>query len=270
MERAGARWPIDEELRVAQRIQRSLVLLPKVDLEGWEIASDYRPAREIGGDFFDAFPVLGADSPSRLCVVIADVSGKGISAAMLMAFLRPLVRAAMDHTGDPVEALERTNRILVDERRTGLFVTMLCGVMEPDGAFRFASAGHELPLLVPGDGSSPREVPGGGPLIGLVGRLELREEVARLDPGDALVLYTDGVTDAARPDGQRYGEARLREILEGQHGASAAQLVARVVESVTAFQGPAPAADDLALLVVRRSAAARPSGGPSAAGTPAR
>lgn len=253
MARAGTHWPVDEELRVAQRIQRSLVQLPAVALAGWEIASDYRPAREIGGDFFDAFPVLGTDLPDQLCVLIADVSGKGISAAMLMAFLRPLVRAAMDHTGDPVQALERTNRILVDERRTGLFVTMLCGVIAADaGSFRFASAGHEMPMLVPADETSVREVPGGGPLIGIFGHLGLREESVRMEPGDALVLYTDGVTDAATQGGERYGEARLRETLERHRGEAAEALVASVVDSVTTFQGDAPAADDLAILVVRR------------------
>ena len=254
MARAGARWPIEAELLVSQRIQRSLVALPSIELEGWEIASDYRPAREIGGDFFDAFPVVQRGRPERLAVLIADVSGKGVSAALLMAFLRPLVRAAMDHTGNPVEALERTNRILVDERRTGLFVTMLCGVLDPAGAvFRFASAGHESPLLVPADGSSVREVPGGGPLIGVFGRLDLREETVALRPGDALVLYTDGVTDAARPDRERYGDARFRAVLEGHRGASAGTIVAEVVASVEAFQGPGPAADDVALLVVRRT-----------------
>lgn len=227
--------------------------MPSIQLDGWQIASDYRPAREIGGDFFDAFPVVQQDGPDRLAVLIADVSGKGISAALLMAFLRPLVRAAMDHTGDPVVALERTNRILVHERQTGLFVTMLCGVLEQAGAtFRFASAGHESPLLVPADGSPVREVPGGGPLIGVFDRLDLREEVVSLQPGDVLVLYTDGVTDAARPDRERYGDARLKAALERHRGASAETIVSEVVASVAAFQGSGPAADDVAVLVVRR------------------
>lgn len=252
MDRAGARWPIEDELRVAQRIQRSLVLLPQVELDGWEIASDYRPAREIGGDFFDAFPIMGA--AGQLCVVIADVSGKGISAALLMAFLRPLVRAAMDHTGDPVEALERTNRILVDERRTGMFVTMLCGVIDAAGGeFRFASAGHEAPLLLPADGSAVREIPGSGPLIGLFGRLDLSKNLIRLDPGDALLLYTDGVTDATSPSRARFGEDRLRAALDLHRGGTAAALAGAVVEAVTRFGADAPAADDLALLAIRRA-----------------
>src|SRR6185436_7088744 len=158
-------------LRLFQRIQRTLVLVSGVEPEGWEIANDYRPARQIGGDFFDVFPLLDPARPRHLGVVIADVSGKGIAAALLMAFVRPVIRSALDRSGDPVAALERTNQILVEERRTGLFVTVLGGVLELDtGVFTFANAGHEPPLLAsPGD-AGPVWVEGGGPLVGLFDR----------------------------------------------------------------------------------------------------
>lgn len=252
-DRAGEGSLLDEELRVAQRIQRSLVFLPPADLEGWEIASDYRPAREIGGDFFDVFPLLDPERGHELCLVMADVSGKGISAALLMAFLRPLIRAALDRTGDPVAALERTNWILVTERHTGMFVTVLAGVLDTrTGVLRYANAGHEMPLLVPGDGAPVRPVPGGGPLIGLFGRLDLVEEQLQLHPGDLLTLFTDGVTDAAGASGERYGEPRLRAALEASRGRAADATVAEVVGQVVEFQAGAPAADDLALVAVRR------------------
>jgi sigma-B regulation protein RsbU (phosphoserine phosphatase) len=245
---------IEQELRVAQRIQRSLVLIMDNQLEGWQIASDYRPARQIGGDFFDAFPIL-EDGPSRrLGLVIADVSGKGISAALLMAFVRPIMRAALDRTGRPAEALERTNRILVDERRTGLFVTVLCGVLALDsGVLTFANAGHESPLLAPADGSPVRWLAGGGPLLGAFGRLELDEQQVQLQPNDVLVLYTDGITDAAGTGGERFGDERLREIVASNGGGAARDVCHGVISSVMAFQGDAPPADDLALLVVRRT-----------------
>lgn len=253
MDRAGEGSRIEQELRVAQRIQRSLVLLSPTELEGWEVASDYRPAREIGGDFFDVFPLLDPERAHELCLVMADVSGKGISAALLMAFLRPLIRAALDRTGDPVAALERTNWILVTERRTGLFVTVLAGVLDTrTGVLRFANAGHETPLLVPGDGAPVRPVPGGGPLIGVFGRLDLVEERLELRPGDLLALFTDGMTDAARSSGERYGEARLRAALEASRGAAADAAVAEIVGQIVDFQGGGGGADDLALLVIRR------------------
>jgi sigma-B regulation protein RsbU (phosphoserine phosphatase) len=244
---------LDRELRVAQRIQRTLVLLTGIDADGWEIASDYRPARSIGGDFFDVFPILDAARPRQLGVVIADVSGKGISAALLMAFVRPVMRSALDRSGDPVQALELTNRILVDERRTGLFVTILAGVLELDtGRFTFANAGHEMPLLIPGDGSDSRWVEGGGPLVGMFGRLDLRAEAFTLQPGDRLVLYTDGITDAASPVGARLGTERFRELASGTFDGHAEDTCAAVIDSVLAFQGDAEPADDLALLVLRR------------------
>jgi serine phosphatase RsbU (regulator of sigma subunit) len=184
--------------------------------------------------------------------VIADVSGKGISAALLMAFVRPIMRSALDRSGDPVAALELTNRILVDERRTGLFVTILAGVLELDtGHFVFANAGHERPLLAPG-GGEPRWVEGGGPLVGMFGRLGVTPERLRMEPGDALVLYTDGVTDARAPGGERFGEERFRAALRSG-GADAGPTPCRdVIDEVLAFQGDAEPADDLALLVLRR------------------
>jgi sigma-B regulation protein RsbU (phosphoserine phosphatase) len=247
---------LERELRVAQRIQRTLVLLTGIEAEGWEIASDYRPARSIGGDFFDVFPILDTKRPRRLGIVIADVSGKGISAALLMAFVRPVLRSALDRTGDPVEALERTNHILVDERRTGLFVTVLCGVLDLDtGVFQFANAGHEMPILAPPGGSEPRWIPGGGPLLGVFGRLDLTLEQVEIRPGDRLVLYTDGITDATAPDGSRFGDARLLQTVRDTCTDPAVDTCRAVIQSVLAFQGEALPADDLAFLVFRRLAA---------------
>jgi sigma-B regulation protein RsbU (phosphoserine phosphatase) len=198
--------------------------------------------------------LLDPDRPRHLGVVIADVSGKGIAAALLMAFVRPVLRSALDRSGNPVEALERTNHILVDERRTGLFVTVLCGILDLDtGVFSFANGGHEMPLLAGPDASEPRWVEGGGPLLGVFGRLDLTEERGEIRPGERLVLYTDGITDAAAPDGSRFGDGRLlRTIARTCVGGSASDTTRAVIEAVTGFQGSATQADDLALLVFRR------------------
>jgi serine phosphatase RsbU (regulator of sigma subunit) len=186
-------------------------------------------------------------------VVIADVSGKGISAALLMAFVRPVLRAALDRSGDPVEALERTNQILVEERRTGLFVTVLAGVLDLDtGVFTFANAGHEMPLLASPGGVDPRWLPGGGPLVGVFRRLDLVAESVQVLPGERLVLYTDGITDAQAPDGARFGEERLRAALRGTCDGRAEDTCRAVIQGVLAFQADANPADDLALLVLRR------------------
>lgn len=170
-----------------------------------------------------------------------------------MAFVRPVMRSALDRSGDPVQALELTNRILVDERRTGLFVTILAGVLNLDtGEFRFGNAGHEMPLLVPGDGSPARWIEGGGALVGMFGRLDLTEETLAIQPGDRLILHTDGITDAASRGGARFGLARFEGLAGRTASASAEGTVRSVIESVLEFQGDAEPADDLALLVIRR------------------
>ena len=186
-------------------------------------------------------------------MVIADVSGKGISAALLMAFVRPVMRSSLDRSANPVEALERMNQILVEERRTGLFVTILAGVLELDtGVFSYANGGHELPVLVPADGGEPRFIPGGGPLVGLFGRLDVAPLRIEARPGDSIVLYTDGVTDARASSGERFGEARFRSALQRRDGATGPAPCREVIDHVLAFQGDAEPADDLALLVLRR------------------
>ena len=193
--------------------------------------------------------------PRQRGIVIADVSGKGIAAAVMMAFTRAVMRSALDRSGDPVAALELTNRIFVDERRTGLFVTILAGVLDLDtGVFEFANAGHEPPLIAAPDGSDPRWLLGSGPLLGVFGRLDLTLQRAEIRPGERLILYTDGIPDAAAPDGERFGDARLfRTIAQScMNDGTAVDTCRAVIQSVLAFQAEASPADDLAFLVLRR------------------
>lgn len=172
-----------------------------------------------------------------------------------MAFVRPVMRSALDRTADPIEALERTNHILVDERRTGLFVTVLAGVLDLDtGVFSFANAGHEMPLLAAPGGVEPRWIPGGGPLLGVFGRLDLAPLSAEIRPGERLVLYTDGITDAKAPNGGRFGDERLRHAIRDSCDGHAEDTCRSVIDGVLRFQGDAEPADDLALLVLRRNA----------------
>lgn len=245
---------LERELRVARRIQQRLVLVTAHQVEGWQTACEYQPAREIGGDFFDVFPM--PSTPDQLGIVIADVSGKGISAALLMAFVRPVMRAALDRSGDPAAALERTNTILATERQTGLFVTALATTIDTrTGVVRFASAGHESPLVLSPD-APPRQLgEPAAPLLGAFERLEVAATELRLQPGESLVLYTDGVTDAVDPAGRRFGEERFIETLAAASRQPAEDIRAAVIDAVAAFRGPAEAADDLALLVVQRLAA---------------
>ena len=187
------------------------------EVPGYELASHYEAAREVGGDFFDLFRMRRRGRP--LSVVIADVSGKGIAAALLMAFSRPLLHAAVDNTAGPAEALERTNRILVQERRSSLFITALCATLAlPTGRLRLANAGHEPPLIIPGDGSPILPVDVEGPLLGAFGSLGLFEAEVELGGGDVVLFYTDGVTDARSATGERFEEERLLAAIEAARG----------------------------------------------------
>lgn len=248
---------LERELAHGRELQRSFVSLDPPQVAGWDVAAHYEAAREVGGDFFELFRLRRRGRP--LSIVIADVTGKGIAAALLMAFSRPLLHAAIDHTTSPGEALERTNRILVEERRSSLFITALVARLDVrTGHLRIANAGHEPPLLIPGDGSPVQWLTEAGPLLGAFGGLEIPEIAVDLAPGDMALLYTDGVTDARSPDGERFDEWRLLETVEGARTgtaggvASAGSLVSAIAGAVAAFQGCDDVADDITIVAVRR------------------
>jgi serine phosphatase RsbU (regulator of sigma subunit) len=253
---------IDDELAHGRRLQRSFVSLVAPDVPGYEVASHYEAAREVGGDFFDLFRLRRRGRP--LSVVIADVTGKGIAAALLMAFSRPLLHAAIDHTKGPAAALERTNRILVEERRSSLFITALCARLDlPSGRLAVANAGHEPPLVARADGSPIECMLGAGPLIGAFPTLEIPEISTDLAPGDLVLFYTDGVTDARDPTGERFEEQRLFAAVESARGGSAQDVVDAVAGAVDRFQGSTEPADDVTIVAIRRVLApvdARPKG----------
>ncbi|HEX5149476.1 MAG TPA: PP2C family protein-serine/threonine phosphatase [Candidatus Limnocylindrales bacterium] len=241
---------IEQELALGRQLQRSFVGLVGPEIPGYDLACHYEQAYEVGGDFFDVFRRLGRGRP--LSVVVADVTGKGIGAAMLMAFARPVIHAAIDNSNGPAEALERTNRVL-RERGASLFITAICASLTVStGRLRVANAGHEPPLLVRRDGSPIVPLEGWGPLLGAFPSLDLVESVASLGPGDAVVLYTDGVTDARSASGERFEDARLLAAIEDARGGSAADIVGSITGSVDRFQAGTPPADDVTLVVIGR------------------
>jgi serine phosphatase RsbU (regulator of sigma subunit) len=244
------RRTLDEELAIGRRIQISLMPRRFPEIDGWEIASAYEPAREVGGDFYDVFRIR--DRGGCIGLVVADVTGKGIPAAILMADSRGLIHAAADHSDRPADTLERVNRILVTERASGLFVTVAHAVLDPaTGHLDLARAGHDPVHILRADGRVDVLEPAGR-LIGMVDELGLVSVEAVLEPGDAFVGHTDGVTEARSFDGSFYGEERYRALLGGLAGTPATGIVAAIAGDVAAFRGSAEPSDDLTLLVVRR------------------
>jgi serine phosphatase RsbU (regulator of sigma subunit) len=248
---AGAPAELEAELAHGRRLQRSFVSLVPPSVPGYDIATHYEAAREVGGDFFDLFRLRRRGRP--LSLVIADVTGKGIAAALLMAFSRPLLHAAIDHTNDPATALERTNQILVGEQRTSLFITALSARLEVgNGRLLIANAGHEPPLFVPGDGSPLGLVLGSGPLLGAFETLGLPCIEAWLAPGDVCLFYTDGVTDARSLDGTRFDERGLFAAVERARGGSAQDVIDAIVTDLEAFTAGADPADDITMVALGR------------------
>lgn len=242
---------LESEIQIARQLQESILPRTAPRLPGWDIAGASLPAREVGGDCFDWF----AMEDGRWGLFVADASGKGLGAAMLMHHSRGVTRAIAHEGMSPVEAFVKVNHLLcVHEEMEAGFVTMIYGVLEPDsGRFSFASAGHYAPVLV---GCATEPVPSdadaGFPLgIPAEGRFILEE--TRIGPGAFAVLYTDGVTEALNPSQEQFGLERLRSVLEAAAGLPADQIVARVVRAVKAFAAGTEQSDDLTIVVIKRA-----------------
>jgi serine phosphatase RsbU (regulator of sigma subunit) len=245
---------LEHELAIARGIQISLMPRALPQPAGWRLASAYRAAREVGGDFFDAYELPAR--PGHLGFIVADVTGKGVTAALVMAFTRAVLRAAAYNGVGPGDALARTNRVLVHDAQTGLFVTAFAGELEvATGRLRYASAGHEPPLLVRAADGQVRELAlPPATLLGAFTDFDAPETLIELAPGDLLVAFTDGVTDAADASRTRFGDARFQASLAGVAGAGPDGAVAGVLAAIDAFVDGQPAADDITLLAIGRLA----------------
>lgn len=252
---AGARGQAErarvaQELAIGRRIQQALLPRRYPEVAGWTFAARYEPAREVGGDLFDVFAVRG--QPDRIALAIADVTGKGIPAAVLMADVKALLHAATDSVEDPAEALRRVNAVLVQERATALFVTAALLVVDvPTGRVRYALAGHEPPLVARRRGGVDR-LEAAGPILGAFGDATFEERETVLEPGDALTLYTDGITETRDAARDFYGEDRLLAVVGEACAEPAESIAASIVTDVARFRGEAEPFDDLTLLVAER------------------
>jgi serine phosphatase RsbU (regulator of sigma subunit) len=251
---ASERLRAERDLAFARRIQLNLMPASPPAPEGWEIAVAYRAARMVGGDFYDVY-----DLPAprhALGLVVADVTGKGLPAALMMAFSRAVMRSAAYNGSGPSDTLRRTNGVLVRDARTGLFLTALVAVLDAaDGRLRYASAGHEFPLLRRSRSQRLRELRSPGEMLGLFERLSVVDRTVTLGAGDLFVAYTDGVTDATGPDGRRFGLERLFDVIRGAEDGTASDVVAAIMAALGRFAADTEPADDITLLAVRRSPA---------------
>jgi phosphoserine phosphatase RsbU/P len=238
-----------DEMQAAAEIQQSILPRPLAReglLAAVDLHAEMHPAREIGGDFYDFFPA-GDDG---LAVTVADVSGKGIPAALFMAVSRTVLRSIEDGGVDMVARIERANRLLSAENAVAMFVTAFHGVLDlQSGVLRYCNAGHNPPYVLRADGGHER-LPATGVPLGVDGDLPYRVAETQLHSGDALFLYSDGITEAFNPHGDEFGTARLEVALTEMRGCSAAALVGNVLSATTAFAAGAEQSDDITALAL--------------------
>jgi phosphoserine phosphatase RsbU/P len=244
---AAAAERLERELEVARGIQTSFLpdTFPRVP--GWDVTAYYRAARQVGGDFYDFFLV----DEHRWALVVADVADKGVPAALFMALSRTLLRAVGSNREAPAETLLRVNEVLLRDTRSELFVTVWYGLWDTrTGEVAFCSAGHNPPIVIRANGNT-EQINTRGIALGVVSEITLNEDVVTLEPGDILVAYTDGVTEAHRSDQTEFDVIGLQSTVATLRHRSAQEITQGILEALDKFTAGEPQFDDITLLVLK-------------------
>jgi serine phosphatase RsbU (regulator of sigma subunit)/anti-sigma regulatory factor (Ser/Thr protein kinase) len=241
---------IEGELEVARLIQQQFLPHELPELPGWQVAAYYKPARQVGGDFYDFVEL----PDGQLGIVVGDVTDKGVPAALVMATTHSILRAEAPRLVSPGEVLGRANDLLVTEMPAHMFVTCLYAVLDPaSGRLRYANAGHNLPYLRSEDGRVG-ELRATGMPLGLLPGMTYEEKEAALAPGDDLLLHSDGLAEAHSPERQMFGFPRLAKL--AAEGKSGQELIDLLLNELATFTGPGwEQEDDITLVTLRRSGA---------------
>ena len=241
---------LERELQMARMVQSQLMPRSTPQRAGWEFAARWEPAREVAGDYYDFI----LDHPDgSVGLVIADVSDKGMAAALFMALTRSVVRACTMAAASPAEAILQANRLICADSGNGMFVTLFYGRLDPaTGRLTYVNAGHNPPLLFTAGQGQPAALTRTGMALGVFPDLAYEQRTVQLAPGDWLFLYTDGVTDAVNAAEQRYDQAELVETLAQQRHLGADEILASLDRSLCAFVGDQPPFDDITMVLLKR------------------
>ena len=244
---AQERERIDQELRVARVIQQTLLPQHVPSLEGWQIATYYQPAREVGGDFYDFLEL----PEGRLGLIIADVTDKGIPAALVMATTRSILRSSAERLVSPGKVLQRVNNLLVDDIPPNMFVTCFYAVLEPaSGLLQYANAGHDLPYRRTSNGVT--ELKAKGMPLGLMPDMTYDEEEVTLAPGETILFHSDGLVEAHNNQRDMFGFPRLQGLVGSHPGGEA--LIGFLLDHLAEFTGDDwEQEDDVTLVMLQRS-----------------
>jgi serine phosphatase RsbU (regulator of sigma subunit)/putative methionine-R-sulfoxide reductase with GAF domain len=241
---------LEHEIHLARQIQKTFLPEHLPEIAGWNLAATWITARQVGGDFYDVIELPGG----RLGLFIADVSDKGIPAALFMALTRTLVRAVVYDTPSPADAMKRVNALIIPDNQQGMFVTAVYGVLTLEsGKFTYANAGHNPPIWLCCAKRTTKLLRRTGAALGIIEDVPMEDRTITLEPDDFLLLYTDGLTEAFSPDNEIYGDERLQQMLESAEAVTARGVLDLLEASVRQFMGPLPPADDLTMLGVKRT-----------------
>jgi sigma-B regulation protein RsbU (phosphoserine phosphatase) len=240
---------LERELQMAREVQASLLPHATPQVSGWEFVACWYPARQVAGDYYDFIPL----DEQRLGLVMADVSDKGMPAALFMALTRSVVRASVHGSSMPAKAIARANRLICADSTRGMFVTLFYAQLHLEtGELTYVNAGHNPPLLYDAHHAQLTRLAPTAMALGVLPDFPFEQGTIRLEPADFLLLYTDGVTDATNAELQGFGMQRLERAILDHHDASAAGVMAALEEQIRAFSGSAAQFDDVAILITKR------------------
>ena len=241
---------LQNELDVANNIQQSVLPASFPESGHYQIHASMQPARNVGGDFYDVQILRNG----MIGLAIADVSDKGMPAALFMMSSRMLLKGAGQRFEHPGEALAEVNNLLDAENEAAMFVTLFYAIYNPETTrFCYANGGHNEPIIVHPDGSTTVIQPTGGTALGILPGIDYEEAEIKLESGDTVILYTDGITEAFNADAELFGMDRLRQIFHENPPKDAAEASKMVFDAVNEFAGDEPQSDDQACLVFRRT-----------------
>ncbi len=239
---------MERELQMAREVQASLLPRETPDVPGWEFAARWQPAREVAGDYYD-FVLLGE---GQVGLVIADVSDKGMPAALFMALTRSMVRASVGRASSPADGISHANRLICADATRGMFVTLFYALLNSvTGEITYVNAGHNPPLLYRADQDQLTKLTRTGMALGVIADSPFEERTLHLNPGDFILLYTDGVTDATDAHEHDFGIERLERVALDYRGAPAEGIVAALEQAVGDFAGSTAPFDDMAIVVAK-------------------
>ena len=239
---------LEREMHLAAEIQRQILPKGVPAVPGYELIGWYRPARQVGGDYYDLF----RREHGRIGLVLGDVSGKGMPAALMVSTLHSALRLLLDQIGFGPEMLERLNRHIGESSAANKFITMLLAELNPEtGVLHYMNAGHNPAVLLRADGTV-EELKAGGVPLGLLPAARFQSRAVTLEPGDLVCIYSDGITEAASPEDEEFGMDRLIDLLRAERGRSLAELVEAIPHAVGGFSQGLPQGDDQTLVLLRR------------------